>query len=229
MTKKIFAIFLFGLVALTPLYAQKFTKREKARREARENYYFCGNMFTFTAGYNHSWFTPSALKLTSSTFGKSEKMTNTQEGFNLGFLWDHGFKDSKKWSLQSGLYYTLKGGDHLFYYDNGLGAGPQLKEEETKELSVQGIEAQALLRRAFAINKYQRITVNVGPYITKILDKPDGFKEWDLGAMVGVGYDYKHLSASVSYQPGCFPKVVKKCNTRQANISVNIGYRIWKK
>ena len=54
MTKKSLAVLLFCFVAVAPSFAQKFTKREQARREAREKYYFCGNMFTLTAGYNHS-------------------------------------------------------------------------------------------------------------------------------------------------------------------------------
>lgn len=229
MTKKILSVLLISLITIAPAFAQKFTKREQARREARENYYFCGNMFTFTAGYNHSWLTSSDVTQSSVNYGRSEKIANTHEDFNAGFLWDHAFKNSKKWSLQSGLYYTSKGGEHLYYYDNGLGAGPQCRNEETKELKIQGIEAQLLLRRTFLIAYDQRITLNAGPYLSKLIDQPDEIKKWDFGAMVGVGYDYKHWSASVSYQPGCFPGIAKKCNTRQANISVNFGYRIWKK
>lgn len=229
MTKKIFTVLLFGFVSLAPCFAQKFTKREQARREARENYYFCGNMFTFTAGYNHSWLTPSEIDLISGAYGKSEKIANTKEAFNVGFLWDHAFKDSKKWSIQSGLYYTMKGGEHLYYYDNKLGMGPQLREEDTEKLTLQGIEVQTLLRRAFPIAYDQRITVNVGPYLTRLIDVPTNAKKWDMGVLIGMGYDYKHWSASISYQPGLFPNIINKCDTRQANISVNFGYRIWKK
>ena len=147
MTKKSLAVLLFCFVAVAPSFAQKFTKREQARREAREKYYFCGNMFTLTAGYNHSWLTPSDVTLKSSQYGKSEKMTNTKDAFNIGFLWDHAFKKAHLWSIQSGLYFTVKGGEHLYYYDNGLGSGPQLKEEQTEKLTIQGLELQCLLRR----------------------------------------------------------------------------------
>lgn len=229
MTKKLLSVILFCFVTVAPSFAQKFTKREQARREARENYYFCGNMFTFTAGYNHSWLTPSAVTLKSDVYGKSEKICNTKDAFNIGFLWDYAFKKYNRWSIQTGLYYTVKGGEHLYYYDNGLGAGPQLKEENTVKLKNHGIELQCLLRRSFLIAYDQRVTLNVGPYITRLIDTPSEIKGWDLGALVGVGYDYKHLSASVTYQPGVFAHIADQCNTRQANISLNVGFRFWKK
>lgn len=229
MTKKLLAVLLFGCVAIAPAFAQKFTKREQARREARENYYFCGNMFTFTAGYNHSWLTPSSIKLTTTNYGKSEKLTNTNNNINLGFLWDHAFKHAQKWSLQHGLYYSNKGGEHLYYYDNGLGAGPQIRTEETKKIHVQNLELQSVLRYTFLIAHDQRITANAGLYVDKMFDTPAGIKNWDFGGLIGVGYDYKHISASITYQPGCYPNIADNCNTRQANISFNVGYRLWKK
>ena len=229
MTKKFLAVLLFGLVSVAPAFAQKFTKREQARREARENYYFCGNMFTLTAGYNHSWLSVSEIELSKNNFGKSEKLANTANSFNIGFLYDHAFAKAQKWSLQTGLYYSMKGGQHLYYYDNGLGAGAQMREDKTKNLKIQGLEAQLLLRRTFLISKQQRITLNAGPYISKLLNAPDEIKGWDMGVMVGLGYDYKHFSGSVSYQPGIYPNIASKCNTKQANIMVNFGYRLWKK
>lgn len=229
MLKKISVVLLLGLVSFTSVYAQKFTKREQLRREAREKYYFCGNTFTLTAGYNHAWLTSSDVDLSTTYFGKSEKVANTRESFNLGFLWDYAFKNSRRWSIQSGFYYTVKGGEHLYYYDNQLGQGPQLREEETVKMKMQGIEAQFLFRYSIPLAYKQRITLNVGPYVTKFFDKPTGVKDWDLGGMAGIGYDFHHWSASVNYQPGCFPKVIKNCNSRVANISVNFGYRFWKK
>ena len=97
------------------------------------------------------------------------------------------------------------------------------------KLKNQGIELQCLLRRSFLIAYDQRVTLNVGPYITRLIDTPSEIKGWDLGALVGVGYDYKHLSASVTYQPGVFAHIADQCNTRQANISLNVGFRFWKK
>lgn len=229
MTKKIFTVLLFSLAATAPIFAQKFTKREQARREARENYYFCGNSFTLTAGYNHAWLTAAEIDLSSPAFGKSEKLANTVNRFNAGFLWDHAFKNSKKWSLQSGLFYTMKGGEHLYYYDAGFGKGPQLRDEETETLNIQAVEAQVLWRRSFALAYDQRITLNAGPYVSKFIDAPSGIKGWDFGVTLGVGFDYKHWAASISYQPGVFPFIADDCYTRQANIAVNVGWRFWKK
>lgn len=229
MTKKILSVLLFSLVAITPIYAQKFTKREQARREARENYYFCGNTFTLTAGYNHAWLTASEIDLSSAAYGKSEKMANTVNRFNVGFLWDYAFKNSKKWGVQTGLFYTMKGGAHLYYYDNGVGNGPQLRDEETEVLKIQGVELQVLWRRFINLAYDQRLTLNAGPYVNKYIDAPSGIKEWDFGVTVGLGYDYKHWSASISYQPGVYPFIADDCHTRQANIAVNVGWRFWKK
>lgn len=229
MTKKIFTVLLLGFLSFASVFAQKFTKREQLRREAREKNYFCGNMFTFTAGFNHSWLTPSDVEMTTTYFGKTEKIANNKEAFNLGFLWDHAFKNTTKWSVQSGIYYTMKGGEHLYYYDTTLGEGPQLREEETEKLKIQGVEGQFLVRYAFPIAYDQRITLNAGPYITKLIDTPSDVKNWDFGALVGIGYDYKHWSASVNYQPGCFSEAIRNSKSRIANISINIGYRLWKK
>lgn len=230
MTKKILTVLLFGFVSIAPLFAQKFTKREQQRREARENYYFCGNMFTFTTGYNHSWLIERDITLSSPGYGKKEKMGNTNNRFNVGFLWDHALHKSKKWSLQTGIYYSMKGGDHMYYYDNKFGLGLQRRNEETEEFDIQCAEATVLWRRAFNLpNPKQRITLNFGPYVSKFIDAPEGIGNWDFGVSVGVGYDFNHWSASVTYQPGVYPNIADGCTTRQANLMFNIGWRIWKK
>jgi len=229
MTKKLLTVLLFTFISIAPIFAQRFTKREQARREAREKNYFCGNTFTLTAGYNHSWLSSSMIELGSSYYGKSEKLANTKEAFNVGFLWDYAFKNTTKWSTQVGAYYTVKGGQHLYYYDNELGQGPQVREEETTNITLQAIEIQGLVRYAFPLGYDKRITLNAGPYISKFINTPDEFKNWDLGVMVGVGLDYKHISASLSYQPGIYSGVSENSNTRVQCVSFNIGYRFWKK
>ncbi len=229
MTKKILTVLLFAFVSTAPIFAQKFTKREQARREAREKNYFVGNTFTITGGYNHSWMSPTLINLTSHNYGKSEKLANTKEAFNFGFLWDYGFKNSKKWSIQTGLYYSVKGGQHLYYYDNQLGQGPQIREEETSTVTLKAIDIQGLLRYSIPLAYDQRITINAGPYISRFIDTPSEFNDFDLGVVVGVGFDYKHLAASISYSPGINTGVAHNCKTRLQTISVNFGYRFWKK
>ncbi|MCF0180005.1 MAG: outer membrane beta-barrel protein [Bacteroidales bacterium] len=228
MIKKILTVLLFAYISTASIFAQKFTKREQARREAREKNYFCGNMFTITVGYNHSWLSSAMINLASTYYGKSEKLANTNNAFNVGVLWDYAFKNTTKWSSQVGAYYSMKGGQHLYYYDNKLGQGPQLREEETQNIYLKCIEVQALARYSFPLAYDQRITINAGPYITKFINTPDEFHDWDFGIMVGVGFDYKHISASLSYQPGIYSKVSRDSNTRVSNLSLNIGYRFWK-
>lgn len=229
MTKR--TILIVSLLAATlgsSLYAQKFTKREQARREAREAYYFCGASFTLTAGYVHSWLDNSAVDLgSSSTFGKSERWGNTDNSFNLGFLWDQAV--SKRWGIQTGAFYMRKGGDHLYYYDNGLGYGAILRDEETDEVTAQSIELQSQARYYINLAKKFRLTLNGGFYIDKFVGSTSGYRNWNIGPQVGLGIDCWHFSGSVTYQPGVFKTVIDDCDSRQNSISVNIGYRFWKK
>ena len=211
------------------VFAQKFTKREQARREAREANYFCGASFTLTAGYTHSWMSESKIKQGISSYGKSEYWNNTDNSFNLGFLWDQAF--SKKWGLQTGLFFNNKGGDHLYYYDNGTSAnyGPILRQEETNEVTVHSFGLQCQMRYFFPVGKYSRFSVNAGVFVDKQFDTPSGIANWNLGPQVGLGYDWKHLSVSTTYQPGLFNKVTDNSKSGLNAVLVNIGFRMWKK
>lgn len=218
---------LLAVLTLTPtVYAQKFTKREQARREAREANYFCGATFSFCSGYVHSWMSNNVIDKRLS-YGKSERWANTNNHFDLGFAWDQAF--NKHWGIQSGLYFMNKGGDHLYYYDNGLGYGKILRDEETDEVNAQSVEFQSQVRYFVPLAKKARLSLNAGYYIDKIIGKPSGFSHWNLGPQVGLGVDWMHLSTSVTYQPGLFENVVNDSHSRQSAVCVNIGYRFWKK
>ena len=227
MLKRTILLLCCALPLITDLQAQKFTKKEQARREAREANYFYGATFTFAAGYVHSWMSNNVIDLGTSNFGKSERWGNTNNHFDIGFAWDQAF--SRKWGLQTGLYYTNKGGDHLYYYDNGLGAGPILRDEETEEVNAQSIELQCQYRYFLNLAKKMRLSLNAGIYIDKMIGDPSGYNNWNLGPQVGLGFDWQHVSASVTWQPGVFEFVADDSNSRQSAICVNIGYRIWKK
>lgn len=226
MLKRIALVFLCAITLGSPLYAQKFSKKEQARREAREANYFYGASFTFTSGYVHSWMSNNSIALKSTYYGKSESWGNTNNHFNIGFAWDQAF--NRHWGLQTGAYFTNKGGDHLYYYDNGLGYGKILRDEETEEINAQCVELQSQARYFINLTKRQRISLNAGVFVDKIIGKPSGYKHWNLGPQVGIGYDVQHWSVSGTYQPGLFEKVTKNSNSRQSAICVNIGYRLWK-
>lgn len=225
--KKNLFIFLLGLVAISPAFAQKFTKKDNAKQEARAKNYFHGSSFTFTAGYVHSWMSDGDIHTTSATeFGRSESFKNNHDAFNIGFLWDHSF--SKRWGMQNGLYYVQKGGDKFTYHDNGLGTGPLPRASE--EITLHGAEWQCLGRYFFPITHESRLSLNAGGYVTNIWSHhSDGIRKWDVGLMCGIGYDYRHVAVSVSYQPGVYHKVSDNSDLRLNSIMLNVGFRFWKK
>ena len=227
MIRKIILVLMIMLVSAPAIFAQKFTKREQARREAREANYFCGASFTFTAGYTHSWLNNSPISLKANIYGKSERWANTRESFNVGFLWDQAI--SRQWGIQTGLFYNDKGGEHLFYYDNGLGYGPILRSEETDKVNAQSISLQSVCRYFIPLGKYSRISVNGGFFIDRHIHKPGNFSHWNLGPQVGLGYDWKHLSLSATYQPGIFQSITDNSNTGLGAVLFNAGFRIWRK
>lgn len=226
----ILALLGVGLYEATPLSAQRFTKKEQARRDARAANYFYGATFALTAGYVHSWMSKSPIDLSTHYYGQSAQIQNTHDSFNLGFVWDQAL--DKKWGLQTGLYYMRKGCDKMFYYDNGTSAdyGQQLLKEKTEELLIQGLELQFQGRRFFPLNQTTRLSINAGLYVSRFLDEPKDFHKWDLGPMCGIGCDWTHLYTNVSYQPGVFSNVVdRNCKSRLGSLWVNVGVRFWKK
>lgn len=228
MLNKSILVLLVSLFLVPPAYAQKFTKKEQARREAREANYFCGASFTFTSGYVHSWMTNDPIE-GSYSYGKSECWGNTNNHFDIGFLWDQSF--SRQWGIQTGLFYTNKGGDHLYYYQDpslSVDYGKKLLAEKTSEINARAIQLQSQARYFVPLSKHQRLSVNAGFYIDRMIKEPDGFGKWNLGPQVGLGYDLFHFSTSVTYQPGLYKSVTKKSDSRQSAICVNIGFRLWK-
>lgn len=220
-------LFAFSLAPAT-LYAQKFTKKAQLRREAREANYFYGASFTFTSGYVHSWMNNSSIDLGTSYFGKSERWGNTNNHFDIGFIWDQSI--NKHWGIQTGAFYTNKGGDHLFYYDNGLGKGPIMLTEKTDEINVQAVEIQSQGRFFIPLAKQLRVSLNAGVYVDRMIKPADGINKWNFGPQAGIGVDWKHLSTSVTYQPGVFNELLTdNSHTCQNALTVNVGYRIWRK
>lgn len=227
MTKRTILGLLLAVCVFPSVYAQKFTKKEQARREAREANYFYGASFTFTAGFEHSWMNEKSVDLDTEYYGKSEKWGNTHNFFNVGFLWDQAI--NRKWGLQTGLYYKQKGGDHLYFYDNGLGYGSILRDEETEEAGINMIEVQSQVRYFIPVQYRSRFSVNAGYFIDKFVNTPGDVRNWNLGVQAGIGYDYRHWSFSATYQCGLLPSVVDDCNSRLSSVSLNVGFRIWKK
>ncbi len=227
MLKRTILVLSFALAIGPSLFAQKFTKKEQARREAREAYYFCGATFTLTAGYVHSWMSNNSIDLFNAPYGKSERWGNTDNSYDLGFIWDQAF--NQHWGLQTGAYFSHKGGDHLYYYDNGLGNGMIMLPEKTQEVRAQMAQLQCQGRYFINLDKKLRLSVNAGCYVDKLFGNPSGYRNWNLGPQAGIGIDWHFISASCTYQAGVWNKVVDDSKSKQSAICVNIGYRFWKK
>jgi hypothetical protein len=226
MTKKSLCVLLLGLTTITPTFAQKFSKKEKEREEARAANYFHGSSFTATAGYVHSWITDGDIATTSaSKFGKSESYRNTHNAFNIGFLWDHSF--SRHWGMQHGLYYMQKGGEKSTFYDNKLGVGKL--PYSTTNLLVSGVELQGMGRYFIPLTHTSRLSVNAGWFITKLINGGNGVGNWDLGLQCGIGYDYRHLALSLTYQPGLYRNYTDDSDARMNALMFNVGFRFWRK
>ncbi len=226
MTRKSLCLLLLGISTITPTFAQKFSKKERERQEARARDYFHGASFTVTAGYLHSWMTNGDVPtLSTNKFGRSEQYRNTHESFNVGFLWDQSF--SRHWGMQHGLYYVQKGGELTTFHDNGLGVGKL--PFSTDRLTVNGIELQGLGRYFIPLAHKSRLSVGAGWYLTKMVGAPGGVNNWDMGLQGQVGYDYGHFSLSATYQPGLFTRYTDDSDARMNALLFNVGFRFWKK
>lgn len=224
LNKRISLLLLLSLVLSMPIYGQRFTKKEQALREARAKNYFYGHSFTLSAGYVHSWLTKDAFDNTDKNFGQTGAYQNTHEAFDFMFSWD--ICHNKYYGYQFSLGYLHNGGQKVVYYD-GL-YGPQLRDDLTEDIITKNIEAQAVFRGFLPLTYKSRVSLNAGIYLDKLVGSNDYARNWDMGLLVGVGYDWKYLAASISYKPGVYPNIISKSNTRQAALMFNVGIRLWK-
>jgi len=216
-------VLVFLSVSMTS-FGQRFTKKEQALREARAINYFYGNSFTVSAGYVHGWLATDHFDET--TFGRTGAYQNTRESFSAAFAWD--YCKSKKYGFQVSLNYAEFGGEKLYYQDMGLGYGPQFRPDLTEAIHINEVMAIGMYRYFIPLTYVSRLSINGGAYFSRIVGTYDDVKDWDLGVVVGLGYDWKHLSVSVNYLPGVFPSVVDNSTTRVCGLMFNVGLHLWK-
>lgn len=224
--KRSILLLIITLFIAMPVFGQRFTKKEQALREARAKNFFYGHSFTFSTGYVHSWLTTDHFDLTSSTYGRTGQYSNTRESFDAFFSWD--VCKNRHWGIQSSLGYVELGGQKLVYDDQGLGYGPQLRDDLIETIKINEVEAQLLGRWFIPLTYKSRLSINGGAYLDRIVGNYSDNGKWDFGALVSLGYDWNHWSASVSYKPGIYSNIIKGTDTRAASVSVNIGFRLWK-
>ena len=215
---------LFLLVAYMPLSAQRFTKKEQALREARAINYFYGHSFTLSAGYVHGWLLGDHFE--DDTFGRTGSYQNKRESYAFSFDWDICKK--KTHGYQFGLDFVQLGGSKIFFEDLGLGYGKQQRHDLTEQIHLNELMLTGAYRYFIPLTYESRLSLNGGIYVSRILGSYDDAKDWDLGAFVSIGFDYKHWSASVRYYPGVYGNVIDDSTARVAGLSLSIGYHLWK-
>ena len=222
--KKHFLLIILTMVMAMPMFGQRFTKKEQALREARAINYFYGNSFTLSAGYVHGWLATDHFDL--NEFGRTGLYGNTRESFSFSFAWDYCKK--KNHGVQIALGYAQFGGEKVFYEDLGLGYGPQQRYDLTEQIHINNLVLQSSYRYFIPLTYKSRLSLNAGIYFSRVLGKYKEAKDWDMGPVVGLGYDWKHLSLGVNYMPGVYPNIVDGSTTRISSLMFNVGVHMWK-
>lgn len=222
--KRIFFLVFLGLMVAMPSFGQRFTKKEQALREARAINYFYGNSFTLSSGFTHSWLSRDGFN--EVLFGRTGQYSNTRESFDFAFAWDYCKK--KNHGVQVSINYAQFGGEKLYYQDLGLGYGNQLRPDLTQSIHINELYLQGLYRYFFPLTYKSRLSANGGAYLGRVLGSYDDAKNWDMGLVVGVGYDWKQLSLSLNYLPGVYPNIISSSDARMGALMFNVGWHIWK-
>lgn len=214
-------------LACEPVIAQRFTKKEQARREARAKNYFYGNTFSLQAGFVHSWLRRNSV-VSESEAGFCDVYQNNRQSFAIGATWNRAI--NKWWGWEAGLYYAGLGGEKCVYFDSGLaGTTSQLRDDRSEKISYGTIEAQGMARFFCPMTYYSRLSFDLGVHIDKVVAGGDAVANWDFGPVAGVSYEWKHLVGRVLYMPGINTKLVSGAKTAQNALWFNVGYRFWKK
>lgn len=214
-------------LASEPVIAQRFTKKEQARREARAKNYFYGNTFSLQAGFVNSWFRRNTV-VSESEAGFSNVFQNTRQSFDVGVTWNRAV--NKWWGWEAGLFYAGLGGEKCVYYDSGLaGTNSQFRDDRSEQLNYGVMELQGFARFFYPLTYFSRISLDLGVHLDKVVAGGDNVSNWDYGPAVGVSYEWKHLVGRVVYVPGVHTSLVSGAATAQNSIWFNVGYRFWKK
>lgn len=224
LNKRVFLLVILAVVVAMPSFGQRFTKKEQALREARSINYFYGNSFTLSAGYVHSWLTKDVFD--DSAYGIEGAIRNTRDSYAFSFAWDYCKK--KTYGLQFAVSYAQFGGEKLYYYDSGLGYGPQLRSDKTEQIHLNEVIASAKYRYFIPVTYKSRVSFDAGIFAGYIVGSYDDAKKWDFGPMIGIGYDWKHLSMGVDYVPGVWNRVIDDSSTRIGSVSFKVGVHFWK-
>lgn len=222
--KRSVLLILAMLVVAMPSVAQRFTKKEQAKREARAINYFYGNSFTASAGYVHSWLARD--RFTETAFGRTGAFQNTRESFAFSFAWDYNKK--KHHGFQVAAWYAQFGGEKIFYVDQGLGYGRQQRYDLTEQIHINEVMVSGRYRYFIPFTYKSRLSLDAGLYVSRVVGKYDDANDWDMGPLVGLGYDWRHLSMGLTYMPGVWNDIIEGSTTRVSALMFNVGFHFWK-
>ena len=222
--KRSVLLIIFMMVVAMPSFAQRFTKKEQAKREARAINYFYGNSFTVSAGYVHSWLTRD--RFTDSTFGRSGAYQNTRDSYAFSFSWDYNKK--KHHGFRVSAVYAQFGGEKIYYNDLGLGYGRQQRYDLTQVIHLNEVMVEGKYRYFIPVTYKSRFSLDAGIYVSRIVGSYSDAENWDFGPMVGIGYDWRHVSLGVDYMPGVWNDVIDGSTARVSALMFNVGFHFWK-
>ena len=222
--KRAVLLIFFILAVAMPSFAQRFTKKEQAKREARAINYFYGNSFTLSSGYVHSWLTRD--RFTETSFGRTGAYQNTRDSYAFSFAWDYNKKKHHGYRVSAG--YAQFGGEKIFYYDLGLGYGRQQRYDLTEQIHLNEVMVQGKYRYFIPLTYKSRLSLDAGIFVSRIVGSYDDANIWDLGPVVGIGYDWKRFSLGVDYMPGVWYDVIEGSTARVSALIFNVGFHFWK-
>lgn len=224
---KVIIILLGMTLACEPVMSQRFTKKEQARREARAKNYFYGNTFSLQAGFVNSWLRRNTI-VSASEAGFCDVYQNNRQSFAIGATWDRAVK--KWWGWEAGVFYAGMGGEKCAYYNSGLpGTTSQLRSDRSQSIDYGVIELQGSVRFFLPLTYFSRLSLDMGVHVDKVVAGGDEVSGWDLGPMVGVSYEWKHIIGRVTYMPGINTGLISGAETAQNSMWFTVGYRFWKK
>lgn len=222
--KRILLLVVLTVMVAMPSFGQRFTKKEQALREARSINYFYGNTFTLSAGYVHGWLCKDNFE--TSNYGQTGAFRNTRYSYGFSFAWDYCKK--KNYGFQFGVDYNQFGGEKIYFFDSGLGYGQQQRYDLSEQIHINEVMGMAKYRYFIPLTYKSRLSLNAGAYVGYIVGTYDSNENWDFGPIVGVGYDWKHLSVGLDYMPGVWSNVIEDSSTRVAALMFKVGFHFWK-
>ena len=188
----------------------------------------------------------------SNFYGSNLSNKDIKPGFHAGVALDLEFVTDI--SLQTGLYFTSKGGEYTTDILSGVG-------KTEYEVTANYMQLPIHLAYKMDITSDTRLFVHAGPYMAygisgkrniktldldnnpddflgkqeiDTFDKRHGYKRWDMGVGLGVGVEFKRIVIDLGWDMGLMKAArniegvsgAYKPNIKNHSAYLSIGYRI---